>query len=140
MVLVPVLYNHYNPITQQYFRSGECLLRIGTSTGLIIVFVYTHKSILSVSPGETPIIRTEPRICAVRFSPEETPTIRTEPRNCAVIFSPGGNTHQPNRTAQLHSVAAAGLSGASQIACLGSGKPPTRRTSLPWYSRLDCSS
>ena len=39
---------------------------------------------ISVSAGETPIIRTEPRISAVRFSPEETPG------------------HHPNRTAQLH--------------------------------------
>ena len=46
---------------------------------VLSIFVYTHKSILSVSPGETPIFR-------------------TEPRNCAVIFSPGGNAHQPNRT------------------------------------------
>ena len=35
MVLGPVLYNQYNPNTQQYFKYGECLLRNGTSTGLI---------------------------------------------------------------------------------------------------------
>ena len=76
MVLVPILYNNIRPNTLNH---------------------------ISISAGETPIIRTKPRICVVRFSPEETPTIRTEPRNCAVIFSPGGNT------AQLHSVAVAGL-------------------------------
>ena len=51
-------YRLYTIITNQLhnntFRSGECLLRIDTRTGLINIFVYTHKSILSVSPGEHP--------------------------------------------------------------------------------------
>ena len=29
---MPVLYNHYNPNTQQYFKYGECLLSSGTSS------------------------------------------------------------------------------------------------------------
>ena len=80
VVLVLVLNNHYNPIIQinPYYPSR---------------------------PGKHP--SSEPNRASARLDsrPRKTPTNRTEPRNSAVIFSPGGSTNQPNRTAQLHSVA-----------------------------------
>ena len=55
MVLVPVLYNHYNPNTQQYFKYGECLLRNGTSTGLILLNTLIHN--IRLARGNTHLAR-----------------------------------------------------------------------------------
>ena len=69
----------------------------------------------------------QPNTCAVLFSPGETPTNRASAR-----FKPR------NHTATQCDCRRA--SGASQIACLGFGNPPTRRDSLPCYLRLYSSS
>ena len=129
-------YRSYAIITIQLHNNTSGMEN--ASWELVLIPVLSIYSFIHINPyypsrpGKHP--SSEPNHASARFiiysRPRKTPTIRTEPYSCAVIFSPGGNTHQPNRTAHLQ-CGCRRASGASQIACLGSGKPPTRRTSFP---------
>ena len=120
---VPVLCN-YNYNTTQCLMCGESLLTVGTSTGLILIIVQTYQTMIIVSSGENPqtaqLRGYNCAPCAVilawgKHPPTELRTLRGWSEPCTLTATQRGGDR---------------ASGASQIACLGSGKPPTRRNSV----------
>ena len=91
----------------------------------LLIIVQTYQTMIIVSPGENPqtahLRGYNHAPCVVILARGKHPP--TKPRTLRCWSEP--------RTLTATQRGGDRASGASQIACLGSGKPPTRRNSLP---------